>query len=437
MAVELGRRHFLAGLGAGSALLASGGTGRALAQLATPTDWPSTQAYLSAYRMTKPLPGAMAAIGRGFEAPTYLTSGVSAFNGGAALESDTLWRIYSMTKPVTGMAAMILVDDGALTLDQDIGEILPEWANPRVMTDPENSLVARPANGPITVRQLLTHTAGLGYSIMPPPPLRQAILEAGLPGGVLSNDPQVLRAVAAGATVGAPPTSIEEFSQRASELPLLADPGSVWSYSMSLEILSRVIEVASGTGFEDFLRTRMFEPLGMNDTFFRLPPGKRDQMTENHVQYEGQLQVIDGAESVYLDPPMAFGGGGLLSSAHDYDRFLMMLLGFGAIGDARVMSEDTARLAMSNLMADDVDLSRMYAPSGFGAGGAVSLGAASGGQTAGSFGWGGAAGTAAWVDHENGLRVAGYIQLMSPANNDFRPGFTNAVYADIASQGAA
>lgn len=435
--IQLDRRSFLTGLGSATALTAAGLPGRALAQLAEPTHWPSTEAYLSAYRMTKPLPGAMATVGRGLEPPTFLATGISSFNGGSPIGPNTLWRIYSMTKPVTGIAAMLLVDDRALTLDQDIGEILPEWASPMVMTDPANSLDSRPAAGPITVRHLLTHTAGLGYSIIPPATLRAAIIEAGLLGGIVSRNPNINLAMAQGATVGEQPTSIEEFSQRAAQLPLLAEPGTVWSYSMSLEILSRVIEVVAGVPYQEFLQTRLFGPLDMNDTFFQVPAAKQSRMTDNHGENEGRIFVIDPADSVYLDePPIAYGGGGLVSSARDYDRFLMVLLGFGAIGDRRIMSEETARLAMSDLMPEGVDKSRMYAPSGFGAGGAVATGAETGGtegQPPGSFGWGGAAGTAAWVDFENNMRIAGYIQLMGPPNNDFRPGFANAVYADIAS----
>ncbi len=435
---NIDRRRFLAGLGIGSAALAAGGASRALAQLTGPTDWPSTEAFLSAYRMTKPLPGAMAAIGRGMDAPTYLTSGRSSFTGGAPLGPDTIWRVYSMTKPVTGMAAMILVDDGVLTLDQDIGEILPEWANPTVMTDPENSLDSRPAAGPITVRHLLTHTAGLGYSIISRGPHLEAMLAAGLTGGILSRDPRIGAALNQGMTVGETPTSIAEFSQRWAELPLIADPGSLWSYSTSLEILSRVIEVVSGMGYEDFLRQRLFAPLGMNDTFFQVPESRADRMTDNHSIVGDRLVVVDPADSVYMDrPPIPFGGSGIACSARDYDRFLMMVLGHGAIGDARVMSEETARLAVSDLLPDGVDKSRMYAPSGFGAGGAVATPPETGGtegQPSGSYGWGGAAGTAAWVDFTNGRRIAGYIQLFGQPNNDFRPGFTAAVYADIEAQ---
>ncbi|MFN2260173.1 MAG: serine hydrolase domain-containing protein [Parasphingopyxis sp.] len=437
MTVGIDRRRFLASLGAGAAMLASGTGARAAAQIWTPTDWPSTQAFLSAYRMTTPLPGAMAAIGRGTEPPDYLISGASAFAGGHSLGPDTIWRIYSMTKPVTGMAAMILVDDGSLTLDQDIGELLPEWASPRVLTDPENSLDARPAARPITVRHLLTHTAGLGYSIVPPRPLQAAIVEAGLAGGVVSRNPAAGRAMSGGMRPGEPPASIAEFSERAAALPLLADPGTVWSYSMSLEIMSRVIEAASGMGYEEFLRRRIFAPLGMNDTFFQVPAARAGRMTDNHAVYQGNVIVVDPADSIYLDPPpIAFGGGGLASSAHDYDRFLTMLLGLGAIGDARIMREETARLGMSDLLPEGVDKSRMYAPSGFGAGGSVAIAGQDRGQPVGSYGWGGAAGTAAWVDHSNAIRVSGYIQLLGQQNNDFRAGLTNAVYADLASQRA-
>ena len=131
--------------------------------------WSSTRAFLETYRKNKTLPGAMATVGRGMDPATYLASGLSAFTDGSQLGPHTLWRIYSMTKPITGIAAMILVDDGVLTLDQPVGELLPEWAAPTVLTDPENSLDARPATGAITIRHLLTHTAGLGYSITPPP----------------------------------------------------------------------------------------------------------------------------------------------------------------------------------------------------------------------------------------------------------------------------
>lgn len=437
---ELNRRRFLMGLGAGAGLALAGCAPRMGAMSSSaataPQGWGATEAFLQNYIAGKSLPGAMAAIGRGMEAPVYLTAGTQTAADTTRVGPDTIWRVYSMTKPVTGMAAMILIDDGRLTLDQDIGEILPEWANPMVMTDPENSLDARPAAGPITVRHLLTHSAGLGYSIMGPPPLRSAILAAGLSGGVVSRDPRVGMAMSGGSPVAEPPTSIAEFSRRAAELPLIADPGSIWAYSMSLEILSRVIEVAAGMPYAEFLRTRMFAPLGMNDTFFQVPAAKRAQLTDNHVVYEGRTMNVDpAATSIYLDePPIPFGGGGLASSAHDYDRFLTMLLGYGAIGDARVMSERTARIGMSDLLPAGIDKSRMYAPSGFGAGGAVASAPETGGtegQPAGSFGWGGAAGTAAWVDFENNMRVSGYIQLMGAENGDFRPGFTRAVYEDL------
>ena len=390
----LHRREFLAGLGIGTGMLLTGCTGMAsspvssaAAEMAAAGQWPSSEAFLAAYIAGKPLPGAMAAIARGTGAPSYLIHGDSAFEDGHPVTPDTLWRVYSMTKPITGMAAMLLVEDGRLLLDQPISELLPEWSQPMVMTDPEISLDAEPAAGPITVRHLLTHTSGLGYSIMPPGPLLDALIENGLVGGLLSRARPVPPNT---------PTSIAEFSEQAARLPLIANPGEVWSYSMSLEILSRVIEVASGMGYEDFLRRRIFGPLGMTNTFFRVPAEKRRQMTDNFVVAEGEMTVVDPADdSVYLDPPpMPFAGAGLVSSAHDYDRFLAMLLGEGAVGESRIMTTETARLAMSDLLPAGVDKSRMFSPSGFGAGGRVVIEAGPNGESVGTYGWGGAAGQA-------------------------------------------
>ncbi|MBC7985921.1 MAG: beta-lactamase family protein [Sphingomonadaceae bacterium] len=425
------RRRFLLGLGATTGLALIGCSpaprGSAAAPEAAPASaWPATRAYVESFVASQPIPGAIVAVGRGDEPPTYLAAGRVALDSTVLVDANSLWRVYSMTKPVTGIAAMILVGEGRLGLDQNIAELLPEWASPRVLTDPATSLDARPAARPITVRHLLTHTAGLGYTIITQGPLLAEYQRLGLTPAHLGPDMQPRPDG---------PQSLDEFSRRLATLPLIADPGARWSYSMSLDLLGRVIEVAAGMPFERFLATRMFAPLGMNDTFFQVPPDKVARMTANYTIADGRATVTDPARgSVYeAEPPYPFGGAGLVSSAHDYDRFLAMLLGEGETQGARIMSAETARLAMSNIVPDGTDMTGMFIPTGFGAGGRVSSVAMPGGEGVGTYGWSGAAGTHAWVDRANNVRAAGFVQHFPYDATDFGQQIARAIYADLAA----
>ena len=355
---------------------------------------------------------------------------MTVIGGDVAVGPDTLWRIYSMTKPVTGMAAMMLIEEGVLGLDQNIADILPEFAAPRVLTDPANSLASRPAAGPITVRHLLTHTAGLGYSIVSTGPLLAEYRRLGLlpfsPGSV----PIEGRIPEPGEENR--PASLAVFSERLATVPLIADPGSKWSYSVSLDLLGRVIEVASGIAFAAFLEQRLFNPLGMSNSVFQVPRERLSRLTASYGIENGTAMLVDPpGDSIFSRPPaFPYGGAGLVTSAHDYDRFLAMLLGEGAVPGARVMATETARLAMSDLLPRGVDKSAMYTPTGFGAGGSVALAAGPAGG-AGTYGWGGAAGTIAWVDRANAIRVSGYVQHFPGDATPFRAGVTRAVYTDL------
>lgn len=426
---NIDRRQLLGGLGAGLALTSL--PVRALAVFDGETAWPSVASFVPRFVAEQPIPGALITVGRGQVAPQYFADGVAAIGSDRLVGPDTLWRLYSMTKPITGMATMMLVEDGTIGLDQDIAEILPAFANMRVLTSPESSLESRPAAGPITVRHLLTHTAGLGYSIISTGPLLREYQQLGLL-------PFAVGSVQIPGEIPAPgaensPSSLEEFANRLASVPLIADPGSKWSYSVAQDLLGRVIEVASGVEFGAFLEQRLFAPLGMADTYFQVPQSKIPQMTSNYGFFEGELTLIDPAnDSIFArPPPFPFGGAGLVGSARDYDRFLMMLLGEGAVGDTRIMSRETAQLAMSDLLPPGIDKSAMYEPTGFGAAGRVndSPGAPAGNQ--GSFGWGGAAGTVAWVDRVNNLRAAGYVQHYPSNATPFRAGLFRSVYADL------
>ena len=196
--------------------------------------------------------------------------------------------------------------------------------------------------------------------------------------------------------------------------------------------MGRVIEVVSGQPFDAFLKARIFDPLGMASTGFRVTGDEEARLSTNYAPLGGVLLPIDPAtSSIYLDPPpMPYGGGGLVSTARDYDRFLAMLLGEGETGGVRIMKPETARLGMSNLLADSVDRKNTFIDGeGFGAGGRVSLAGSPTGE--GVYGWGGAAGTIAFVDRRRGYRVGGYTQYMPSEALPFQRDFGKAFYKDV------
>ena len=415
------------GLGLGGLLP---GAGMAQALLREGKGLTTSQALVDRYVAEKKLPGALMAIGRGTAPPAYAAAGTLAFDQQVPrVGPDSLWRVYSMTKPITGMAAMILVGEGKLKLDQPIADLLPAYASMKVLTDPQKSLDSRPAKRPITVRHLLTHTAGLGYTIVTTGPLLQEYLRLGLTPAVVSRTQPL-------GPQGAPTApSLAEFADRLATLPLIADPGERWSYSVSLDLLGRVIEVASGVAFDAFLKQRMFDPLGMRDTFFQVPQAALPRMTTNYfIAGPGPIPLDPGPTTVFADKPaFPFGGAGLVSSAHDYDRFLAMLMGEGTLDGVTIMSREAARLGMSNLLPDGVIFEgEPGKPAGFGAGGRVATSDTPGGAGAGAFGWGGAAGTIAFADRKRGVRGSGYVQFMPYGAYPFADEAGKAIYADIA-----
>ncbi|OYU03434.1 MAG: serine hydrolase [Sphingomonadaceae bacterium PASS1] len=419
----LGRRGLLAWGGrlAGAGAVGAFLPGMAWAQAAE--KYPTIKAEFESYVSSGKLPGVLATIGRTAGLPDVIAVGTQGLGEKTPVNIDSLWRVYSMTKPITGMAAMILVGEGKMKLDQPISEFLPEFANMTVLTDPEKSMDAVPAKNQITVRHLLTHTAGLGYSIITKGPLLQAYLDNGITPGIVSRFP-----------IPGQPTSIttpdlKTFSERLAKLPLIAEPGTKWSYSISLDLLGRVIEVVSGMDFEAFLKTRIFEPLKMNSSYFQVPKSETPRLVSNYAPVNGILFPIDpAATSIYLDKPaFAFGGAGVVCSARDYDRFLNMLANYGELDGVRIMSPKTAALAMSDLLPPAVSTDGTFADAaGFGAGGRVGKGA-----NEGVYGWGGAAGTVAFVDPKRKLRAVCMAQYMPSSAYPFHDNFAKWVLKDL------
>ncbi len=372
------------------------------------------------------LPGVVAALGWGSAPPMQIARGTLALDSDVPVDLDSLYRIYSMTKPITGMAAMMLVDQGKIELDQPIAEFLPKFAKMQVQVTPDGSITElKPAQTPITLRHLLTHTAGLGYSIIQKGPIKDAYEAAGLVPARVSRQPIPVL----GKVKTLP--SLAEFADKLAEMPLVYEPGTQFSYSVSLDLLGRIIEVVSGQDFDAFLAERLFGPCGMTNTVWQVSGAQAQRLASNYVLHDGKADLLDpGANSVYLDPPaFPFGGAGLVSSPRDYDRFLMMLAGAGMIGGTRVMNEAAVRLGTSNMLPAGVDLAGTWiAGAGFGAGGRVGLG-----EDAGTFGWSGAAGTVGFVNTRIGLRAGLYVQYMPSSALPIGDEFRKALLTDVSA----
>ena len=415
-----------------SALLAGGAAlsglpfGRALLAHDVSESWPNVAALADKYVSGRKVANLLVTFGWGQEDHAHkVGGGTLSLAKPTPVDENSLFRIYSMSKPITGMAIMMLIDDGKLALDQPLHEILPAFRDMRVLVDPEGPLENTvPAERPITIRQLLTHTAGLGYQIISKGPLLKAYNENGLVGGRVSKLP------IPGFPAVTPAPGLEAWADRLAGLPLMYQPATKWSYSCSIDLLGRVVEVASGMEFEAFLKARIFEPCGMNSTWMQVPQSEAYRLTDNYGILGGNAFPLDpGQASVYLDPPeVPAGGGGLVSSPKDYDRFLRMLLGYGMLDGVRVMSEEAVRVGTSDLLPKTVDTKGSWMEGqGHGAGGR------SVGQT---FGWGGAAGTLAAVDFGLNLRSTLFTQYMPSEAYPIRDEFLAAMEADMATKRA-
>jgi CubicO group peptidase (beta-lactamase class C family) len=339
------------------------------------------------------------------------------------LAHDTLFRIYSMTKPVTGAAMMILYDEGRWRPDDPIARHLPEFEGVKVMTGvgADGALQTTAAEHAPTVGELLTHTAGFSYGFDPQNPLDAAYIAAGVWGSA----------------------DLAEMSKRLATLPLAYQPGSKWLYSLSMDLQGAIVERLTGQTLPDFMRDRIFRPLGMNDTDFYVPADKMSRLATlyRHSTAKG-LEVMErpllGRDASRI-PKIASGGGGLYSTAADYARFAQMLLNHGELDGVRLISEAAARLMMSNHLSDailagghGVGLQKIRPGYGHGFDGAVFHDPPAAGSRVGrgTYQWDGAAGTWFWVDPENDLMFVGLIQRMSEENSLHLQALTQDLLAD-------
>ena len=395
--------------------------------------WPGVAQFVNGFVGEGDVACMVATMGWGQQQADTIAMGERSFGGTGGVDADTLFRIYSMTKPITGLATVLCIEDGLLSLDQPLADVLPAFSNMQVQREYDGPITAdnlERAERQITIRHLLTHTSGLGYSIVQQGPISEAYVEAGLVPG------QVTRLPLPGAFRGDAVDSLELFADRLAEMPLVRQPGTRWSYSVGLDLLGRVIEVVSGQSFDAFLQDRILGPCGMRSTGFRVAQEDISRLTANYFLLGDVPVPIDlPNSSIYLDEPaFPFGGAGLVSSSSDYDRFLRMLAGWGTIDGNRVISEPAVRLATSNLfptdtLASDGGFSSGGRTFGFGAGGLVGTGAAEG-----LFGWFGAAGTAGLVNMKWGLRHNLMTQYMPSTDLPVQNEFPLVVAADAANQ---
>lgn len=402
---------------------------------------PATQSLLDGYVREGKMPGIVVAIGRGDGPTLFPAAGRGGLEPNAPVAGpDTLWRVYSMTKPITGMAAMMLVEDGRLKLDQPISDFFPGFARMRVLTSPDTSLTSVPARTPITVRHLLTHTAGLSYSINAKGPILKEYERLGIvPAAVNAAVEAKMRATR--------PKTLDEFATRVATLPLIAEPGTRWSYSIGLDVMAAVIEKASGMPFEQFVSTRLFRPLKMTSSYWQVPAAQAGRLATNYSFVGDTMVPLDpAATSVFRQAPsFPYGGAGLVMSARDYDRFLHMLQDGGTLDGVRVMKPETVALAMSNLLPAGVRFGGVAAstggtnaevPMGYGAGGSVLLADQPGGAGKGTYGWGGAAGTVAFVDPSRGVRGTIMVNYFPSNRYPLREQVLGALARDAARLGA-
>jgi len=428
--LELTRRQWLGGaaaLGASAALPAFP------ARTQPYPEWSNVSRLIQSYVDSRKVANMVVTLGFGDGPVMAIGAGVDSFTAPRASDLDSIYRIYSMTKPVTGMATISLIDEGRLGLDQPLHEILPKFRTMQVQKVYDGPITPdnlEPAVRPITIRQMLTHTAGLGYGIVQQGPIAAAFRERGVVPGL------VTRLQALPVFRGTSVQGLDVFADRLAEFPLVYQPGTKWSYSMAFELLGRVIEVVSGQPFDRFLRERFFDPLGMDDTGFQVPRSGAERMTTSYFLYNGTLLPIDlGDNSIYFDPPpVPFGGAGLASTPKDYDRFLEMVLNHGLFEGRRVMSERAVRLGTSNLLPDTLEPGGEYGGGAwdFGAGGRVGKG-----MDAGAYGWAGAAGTLGFVYRPLNLRAGLYTQYMPSMAYPLLDEFPAAIRADLAAAGRA
>jgi CubicO group peptidase (beta-lactamase class C family) len=371
------------------------------------------------------LPGWLVAVSRRGRVAYLSTYGHRDAEAALPVQTDTLFRIYSMTKPITSVAAMMLYEEGAFELKDPISKFIPSFADVRVFRGgSSHNPVTEAATEPIRIWHLLSHTSGLTYGFHYSHPVDAMYRTAGFEWGA----PQ-----------GA---DLEECCERWSRLPLVFQPGSGWNYSVATDVLGRIVEIVSGATLEEFFDQRILGPLRMSDTTFGVAESDHDRLAALYLPQLGTRKAVrsDAMGKVALSKPrMLSGGGGLVSSAHDYNRFTQMLLRGGELDGVRLLGSRTVRYMATNHLPGGVDLEAIgqstfsessFEGVGFGLGFSVLMDPAANKvlSSPGEFAWGGAASTAFWVDPREEITALFFTQLLPSSTHPIRPQLKQLVY---------
>ena len=341
------------------------------------------------------------------------------------MTEDTIFRIYSMSKPITSVAIMSLYEEGHFQLDDPVTKFIPQWRDLTVYKGGNHPLwLTEPCTRAMTIRDLLTHSSGLTYGFLERTKVDAAYRKLG---------------------VGGPDGTLRDMIDQLAELPLEFSPGTRWNYSVATDVLGYLVEVISGQRFDRFLEERIFGPLRMSDTAFTVPDAKADRFAAcyNRGADKGLALQDDPQSSAYRKPRTFFsGGGGLTSTAADYLRFAQMLLNGGMLEGARILGPRTLALMTTNHLPGNQDLAALatgafsettYDGSGFGLGFSVILDPVRAHTTSsiGEFGWGGMASTIFWVDPAEALVVVFMTQFTPSGTFNFRGQLRSIVYGAI------
>jgi CubicO group peptidase (beta-lactamase class C family) len=326
------------------------------------------------------------------------------------LKRNTIFRIASMTKPITGVALMMLFEEGKFRLSDSVEKYIPEFKGLRVAVAHglNGQPITEPADHPMTIRELMSHTSGLTYGIFSSSQVDELYVKAGILDGT---------------------SNLDEMIEKLSHIPLRQQPGSKWHYSVGVEVQGYLIEQLSGMTFPEFLRNRLFEPLGMSDTAFFVPKDKADRLTSVYAYDEEGTLVAgkppfnwSGRKSIFEPPTLPSGGGGLVSTLDDYIGFVQMMVNGGELNGVRILSPYTVKLMSGNALGPEM---RVFGGGhiGFGLDFAVDLDPTAQGVlgSKGSYYWGGALGTWFWIDPKAELVFVGMMQSSgSPHRPDTR-----------------
>lgn len=363
------------------------------------------------------LAGAVTMVARDNKIIHFESVGYRDIEADAAMTNDTIFRIYSMSKPITGVALMMLYEEGLFKLSDPVEKHLPEFKDMQVYAgmDDDGNMITEPPGHPMTVRELMSHTGGMTYGIFAQSPVDNMYVEAGMLDTTIP---------------------LSEMVARLGKIPLKHQPGSAWEYSVSVDVQGYLVEKLAGQSFGSFLEDRIFTPLGMVDTDFHVPAEKADRFAQMYVNSPASLltpsEMFPGTDFL-IDPILEGGGGGLVSSTMDYMRFSQMLLNGGELDGVRILAPLTVDLMHRDQLPEAVkSIGLGNRGTTFGLDFAIIEDTVEAeGYSEGEYFWGGAAGTWFWIDPVENLVFIGMIQQAGPMIPDVRGTSKRLLYQSI------